>query len=49
MSSDKDDPESRKSNVKLTVDRDKMDAYADAVKEKVQELTDEAKDSVTTR
>ncbi|WP_037229955.1 hypothetical protein [Rhodopirellula baltica] len=49
MSSDQDDPESRKSNVNLTVDRDKMDADADAVKVKVQELTDEAKDAVTTR
>lgn len=49
MSSDQGDPESRKSNVNLTVDRDKMDADADAVKEKVQELTDEAKDPVTTR
>lgn len=47
LSSDQDDPGSRKSNVNLTVDPDKFEADADAVKEKARELTGDAKDKVS--
>ena len=47
MSSNKGDAGSRKVDVKMTVDGDKMEADADAVKSKVQELTGEAKDKAS--
>ncbi|QDT60515.1 hypothetical protein SV7mr_30380 [Stieleria bergensis] len=46
MSSDQGSSESRNVDVNLTVDRDKMEADADAVKDKVEELTGDAKDEV---
>lgn len=46
MSSNQGDSESRNVDVNLTVDRDKMEADKNAVKNKVQELAGEAKDEV---
>lgn len=45
MSSSKGNSGNRKVDVNLTVDGDKMQADADAVKEKVEELTGKAKDA----
>jgi hypothetical protein len=44
VSSEPAGPTTRNVDVNLSVDRDKIDADADAVKEKVEELTGEAKD-----
>ena len=45
MSSSNGNSENHKVDVNLTVDGDKMQADADAVKEKVEELTGNAKDA----
>ena len=45
MSSSNNNSEDRKVDVNLTVDGDKMQADAEAVKEKVEELTGKAKDA----
>ncbi|MEQ9409801.1 MAG: hypothetical protein RIK87_18845 [Fuerstiella sp.] len=46
VSSASSDTNNHKVDVKLTVDPDKIEADADAVKEKAQELTGDAKDKV---